>query len=162
MMTINITSATLSQVFHEIQGLKITVSVILHGVATVCIFSVILINNVDRFSSILPSSVVVVILLFTFMFNVVGSILLFSHKSTTAGQRSTVFFGCGILSACAAAFTFAVIAFFIGMPPKRTKLVQASGGSAYKAIQQPPPVVQLSAEPTPPPPPPPGPTPAPP
>ncbi|KIH55834.1 hypothetical protein ANCDUO_13999 [Ancylostoma duodenale] len=124
MMTINITSTTLSQVFHEIQGLKLTVSVILHGVATICIFSVILINNVDRFSSVLPSSV--------------------------------------ILSACAAAFTFAVIAFFIRMPPKRTVLVEVSGASAYKAIQQPPPAVQLSAEPTPPPPPPPKPTPAPP
>ncbi|EYB88180.1 hypothetical protein Y032_0251g178 [Ancylostoma ceylanicum] len=151
MMTLNITSTTLTQVFHEIQGLKLTVSVILHAVATICVFLVILINNVDRFNSILPSSVVVVILLFTFMFNVVGSILLFSHKSTIAGQRSTVFFGCAILSACAAAFTFGVIAFFIRMPPKKTIIVEVSGATAYKAIMQPPAAIPGSAESLPPP-----------
>ncbi|KAK6752348.1 hypothetical protein RB195_003646 [Necator americanus] len=74
----------------------------------------------DRCSSVLPSSAIVVILQFTFLFNLIGSISLFTHRISTDGLRSTPILGCAILSACTCAFVFCTAMFFAKMPPKRT------------------------------------------
>ncbi|KAJ1345616.1 hypothetical protein KIN20_000192 [Parelaphostrongylus tenuis] len=64
----------------------------------------------------LPPVVIVVIIAFTLVFNVVGTVLLFLYR-TKSGSVSMAIIGCAIMSLLASLFAGGIIALFVKFPP---------------------------------------------
>ncbi|CAJ0603708.1 unnamed protein product [Cylicocyclus nassatus] len=110
-MSLNILNSSVTDIFFEFQGLKLSISLLLHSAVIIFVFIVLLIINVDRLDS-MPKGVPIVILLYSSLFNLVGCILLFTHKSTAKWEMSTAITGCGSLSAITTISTFLLAIFY--------------------------------------------------
>ncbi|KAK5986046.1 hypothetical protein GCK32_006120 [Trichostrongylus colubriformis] len=127
-------SSSTTEVLSSFEGLKLSVSLGLHAVATLCVFASVLMNNVNAISAALPPAVIIVILVFTFIFNAVGTILLYIFTPPKIRSGSTAILACAVLSSLTAVFTIGIIGAFIGIPPKKD-----DGSPGYGGAAEPPP-----------------------
>lgn len=141
--TSNVSAA---EVLSTLEGLKLTISLGLHGVATICVLASVLIYTIDYLTASLPIAVVIVILVFSLVFNLSSAVLLFLFTPPRIRGKSRAIFGCAIMSTAIAVYTVAVTAVFIKIPSKKG----GAAGAAEAATK-----TGASTQPPPPPPPPP-------
>lgn len=124
-LEMNITESTLQEVKDAFESLKVSSSLILHWVVAVCIVACIVINNVESISRILPTSLVVAVLIFAFLFNIVGAVLLLIYNATSNIDKLAVQ-NSGLLSLCAAVGSLLLAVFFAMMPPRNLMFVETT------------------------------------
>ncbi|CAJ0603716.1 unnamed protein product [Cylicocyclus nassatus] len=100
-----------------IGGVKIFASAILHFMVVSCLLACIFMNNCEKCSTTLPPAIIVVVLIFSCLFNVVGIVLLFTHQ-TYIPHEKTALLGVTIMSLVSSVFIVMVIAYFIKVPPR--------------------------------------------
>ncbi|KAK6053686.1 hypothetical protein COOONC_08808 [Cooperia oncophora] len=64
----------------DLEGFKVLTATVTHGFAAVCILICFLAANIVRCAKVLPTSVTIIILLFTFIFNSAGCACLWLHR----------------------------------------------------------------------------------
>ncbi|EYB88184.1 hypothetical protein Y032_0251g181 [Ancylostoma ceylanicum] len=134
-MSYNISNSTVEKLESEFEGLKALVSFILHLIVVVCIAVCIIMNNAEFCSTTLPPSIVVVILIFSFLFSIVGSILLLVHH-THVKEEQAAFTGCAIQSLAGALGVVIVAAFFIQVPPRHLIMLEGEDGRRIRRSKE--------------------------
>ncbi|XGW27320.1 hypothetical protein V3C99_007711 [Haemonchus contortus] len=104
-------NSTTSEVLSSFEGLKAG----LHVVAVLCVLAAVIIHNVEILTT-LPPSVIIVVLVFTLIFNIVGTVLLFVYSPPPTQKGSTAILACAVLSSLAILFTIGTGGAFIAVP----------------------------------------------
>ncbi|KAK5986047.1 hypothetical protein GCK32_006121, partial [Trichostrongylus colubriformis] len=122
-LEMNITDSSVEEVEDAFEKLKVSTSLILHWVVAVCIIACIVMNNVERISRILPTSIVVAVLIFAFFINIVGAVLLLIYNAS-ASQDEVALKNSGFLSLCAALGSLLLAVFFAMMPTRNLMFIE--------------------------------------
>ncbi|EYC41133.1 hypothetical protein Y032_0581g280 [Ancylostoma ceylanicum] len=115
---------TAAQLEEQFEGIKVLISFSLHCATFICTVLCVLFTNAEKIKAKMPPTVVVVILIFTFIFNLIAAILLVIYKQKDKGEERHVLLASGIVSGIAVLLVVGVVLYFIKWPPNALVVVE--------------------------------------
>ncbi|KAL6737168.1 hypothetical protein Aduo_010835 [Ancylostoma duodenale] len=114
---------TAAQLEEQFEGIKVLISFSLHCATLICTILCVLFTTSDKIKTKMPPTVVIVILVFTFIFNLIAAILLIVYKPRDKEERQVLLAG-GIVSGIAVLVVVGVVLYFIKWPPTTLVVVE--------------------------------------
>ncbi|KAK6752344.1 hypothetical protein RB195_003643 [Necator americanus] len=121
-LSVNASEVSTKEVTMKVEGFKVFISLIIYILSILCIICCIMINNVDRMATKVPSAVIVAILIFVLLFNVMAMILLFIHNGPN-NEKVTEIRACAILSTPTAVLIMVTLGYFAWKPPTTALII---------------------------------------